>query len=636
MPFLNSKKAKIGFFLYLTALCAILVFLISNLTLAIDIFYRAKNAKRATLQAEDFVKKQQISEAKSSLSFAHKNLESAQTSFKRFSWLEFFPYLRIQYRAGSYLLSAVVKTTSSLLTTFDSADIILGSLKFGEIKDVSGINKKQKRLLLQNLYQSSPLLSRAKSQLELAELEINKIPKYGVLPPIKKYQEKFILQFSEVKKIQNTLVMASRLLPNLAGYPQEQTYFIMFQNNRELRPSGGFFGTYGILKLKDGEIENLKTDDPYNLDNKTKIVVTPPWQIPTLVNPDTKSWYLRDSNWSPDFTISAGKALWFYQEEGGREKNFAGVIAFTPTVLEYLIELTGPIKLEGFPLEFTKDNVVSLIQYQTGQRFAELGIKEEFRKEIIGELAKILLKRIFSLPKEKWPALFSVLQKALLEKHIFLYFKESEVQQFIEEQGWAGKIKNTNADYLFVVDTNCASLKTDEFIKRFYNYEIDLTKKEAEVKLSLTYKNESPGFSWKTTRYRNWNRVYVPNNSQLLEVSGQEQDLKYYGPNETPYEITQEELGKTVFGSFIVIEPGEEKTLTYKYKLPENLTKSLKDNYQIFWQKQGGVIKPNVRITILAEKKIKSFEPNFGKILDGKKIEFSWDLNQDREIDINF
>ncbi|MEW6407495.1 MAG: DUF4012 domain-containing protein [Patescibacteria group bacterium] len=635
MGILGSRKLKLGFFLYFLFLAVILSFCISNLSSAINTFYAAKNAKSAILQAQDFIKKQQISEASRALSFAMTNLNGAQISFKKLSWLEIFPYLRIQYRAGNHLLSAVAKTTSSLFTTLDTADVILGSLHFGKIKDVSSINKKQKKLLLQNLYQSAPILSRAKSQLGLAELEINKIPKYGVLPPIKKYQNEFTQQFSEIKKAQNAIVLASRLLPGLAGYPQEQTYFIMFQNNRELRPAGGFFGTYGILKLKDGEIKNLKTDDPYNLDNKAKISVTPPWQIPTLVNPDTKSWYLRDSNWSPDFPTSAEKALWFYQEEGGKEKDFVGVIGFTPTVLEYLIELTGPIKIEGFPLEFTSENVVSLIQYQTGQRFAELGIKEEFRKEIIGEVAKILLKRILALPKEAWPALFSVLQKSLLEKHIFLYFKESEIQEFIDEQNWAGKIQDAKNDYLFIVDSNCASLKTDEYIKRFFNYEIDLTQKEAQVKLSLTYKNESSGFSWKTTRYRNWNRIYVPKDSQLLQVSGQEQDLKYYGPNETPYEITKEH-NKTVFGSFVIIEPGDEKTLTYQYKLPENLSKSLKNNYQLYFQKQGGLIKPGFKITVITDKKIKSFLPDFGQKIDDKKIEFSGELNQDRQITIDF
>lgn len=614
---------------------AILVFLIANLALAINTFYAAKNAQTAVFTAYDFVKKQKVSEATAALNFALTNFEKAQASFKKLQWLEFFPYLRIQYRAANHLFSAATLTTSSLLTTADTGQTILGSLSYGKIKNVKGIGKKQKRLLLENLYQSAPILFRAKSQMDLAEIEINKIPKHGVLPPIKKYQKTFLDRMPEIKKAQSTVVLASRLLPSLAGYPQEKTYFIMFQNNRELRPAGGFFGTYGILKLKDGEIVSLKTDDPYNLDNKAKISITPPWQIPTLVNPDTKSWYLRDSNWSPDFPTTAQKALWFYHEEKGKERDFAGVIAFTPTVLEYLIELTGPIKIQDFPIEFTKENVVSLIQYQTGQRFSELGIKEEFRKEIIGELAKILLQRILSLPKEKWPALFSVLQKSLLEKHIFLYFQDSEVQNFAKEQDWAGEIKNVKTDYLSVIDTNCASLKTDEYIWRFYNHEIDLTKKEAEVKLILTYKNQSPGFSWKTTRYRNWNRIYVPQGSQLIQVLGQEQDPKYYGPNETLYEIT-EELGKTVFGSFISIEPGQEKTLTYQYKLPGKLSRVLKNHYQLYLQKQGGVIKPGLKVAVLTDRKIKSFEPDFGKEIDDKKIEFSWDLTQDREINVEF
>lgn len=628
-----SKKSKIIISIFVAIL--VMAFLIYSENAAANIYYHASIGKSALFYAQSAALKQDLSGMTLSLKLANDHFEAAQNSYHKLSFLRLVPFVSLQYRAGSHLLKSATLISSSLLSTTDVARDILGTITFRGIKTVGGLSVDQKKEILKNLYQSTPLIERAKSQIELAEIEINKIPKFGLLPPLSRYSDEARTQIPKAKAAFETLSFASKILPNLAGYPEPQVYFLMFQNNREMRPAGGFFGTYGEIKVKDGEIVSLKTNDPYNLDNRSKIFVQPPWQVPTLINPDTKSWHLRDSNWSPDFPTSAEKAMWFYHEEGGKEE-FNGVISFSPTFLEYLLELTGPISIKDFPREFTSENVVDLIQYQTGQRFAEIGLKEEFRKEIIGELAKVLLKKIFELPKEKWPNLLQVLQRSIAEKHILLYFKNPEVQQFVEKQNWTGKIKTTDKDFLMVVDANVASLKTDEFVWRFFDYTIDfLDKDQAEVKLKLTYKNNAPGFTWKTTRYRNWNRIYVPLGSELVKISGNEKDKKYYGPLETDYEII-EEAGRLSIGTFISIEPGEEETLSYEYKLPKDLTRSLKNNYKLYFQKQAGVIKPGLKATIVSHKKIKSFSPETGKLLEDNKIEFLWDLNEDREFDLRF
>ncbi|MFA5318027.1 MAG: DUF4012 domain-containing protein [Patescibacteria group bacterium] len=118
------------------------------------------------------------------------------------------------------------------------------------------------------------------------------------------------------------------LLHSLLFEEQEQVYLILLQNNTELRPTGGFIGNYGILKIKEGRITSLYIDDIYNLDKlaEEKLEIIPPEPLRKYFN--RERWFLRDINWSPDFSISAHRAWAMYLLEGGQEK-IDGIIAVT-------------------------------------------------------------------------------------------------------------------------------------------------------------------------------------------------------------------------------------------------------------------------------------------------------------------
>jgi hypothetical protein len=47
-----------------------------------------------------------------------------------------------------------------------------------------------------------------------------------------------------------------------------RTFLILFQNNLELRPGGGFIGSFGILKVKDGTVVEFSTHDTANFDGR--------------------------------------------------------------------------------------------------------------------------------------------------------------------------------------------------------------------------------------------------------------------------------------------------------------------------------------------------------------------------------
>jgi hypothetical protein len=451
----------------------------------------------------------------------------------------------------------------------------------------------------------------------LATIAINQTPQHGLLKPIREALKPFKENLPFIKEAITKIIPIAQVMPKVAGYPDEEVYLFLLQNNTELRPTGGFIGTYGILKIRDGEISSFLTDNSYNLDEKAvNLNIEPPWPL-TRYNKVYK-WYFRDSNWSPDFPTSAEKAIWFYNEEGGTEKNINGVIAVTPSLIESLIKITGDITIDG--VKFTSDNFVDMLQYQVEKGYLRQGVDESQRKEVIGELGRVIIDRLLKLPQTKWKDLWKTFEKDILGKQILIYLENDENENLLINQGWAGEIKNVDHDYLCVIDANLASLKSDPGVERTINYQIAKEGNKIKSKVSITYQNKGT-FSWKTTRYRTYVRVYAPPGSLLESILGTDEEKE-----------TKDDLKKTTFGTFVTIEPSETKTITFNYWLPDQfLEKFNKDGYKLLVQKQPGTSQHKLLVTINLGNPIKDFSPiDKGQKIDNNMVKFETNLAQDR------
>ncbi|MBU1167480.1 DUF4012 domain-containing protein [Patescibacteria group bacterium] len=593
----------------------------------------AMEGKSKLMEAQQAVEAQEFERAASLITESKKDFEKTDESIKKLKWVKVIPFARHQFIAAEHLMKGSLETVSALETVLNVADRIMSSVGDDGGGGIQDMDSEKKGEILKALRESSPELERAVSQFELAEMEFEQIPEKGVVEQIAEARSLIQEKLPQIKKIIKEVSAAAKLLPALAGYPEEQSYFILFENNTELRPAGGFIGTYGVSTIKNAEIVEFTTHDVYSLDKDANINVEPPWQIKKLVNPYLTSWNLRDANWSPDFPTAAQKAMWFYDIEGG-QKEFDGVVAITPDFIGYLLEITGPSQVPGFPYTFTHENIASQLEFHVERNYVSRGIDFHERKDIISDLAQVLIAKILTLPKEEWPKVFEVVQRAFLEKHLVLYIENEETENFLKEKNWAGDVKDVSGDFAMVVDANMASLKTDEFIERGFVYEADFSGDTHTAKMAMSYKNTSPGITWKTTRYRNWNRLYTPQGSELLSIEGNEQGSQFYNEPGQTYEV-MDELMKTAFGTFISIEPSEEKTLTYNYTLPDSAVS--KDEYTLYFQKQIGTIKPKLKVKLKFDRPVKSFAPaEYGEKVSDNEIEFNLDLQTDREFKVTF
>ena len=98
------------------------------------------------------------------------------------------------------------------------------------------------------------------------------------------------------------------------------TFIVLLQNNWELRPSGGFMGSYALVQFENNVLKDISVQDIYVPDGQIQGHVNPP--KPVLQAFQQGFWRLRDANWDPDFQKSAEN------EKGIPKKIFVANVSF--------------------------------------------------------------------------------------------------------------------------------------------------------------------------------------------------------------------------------------------------------------------------------------------------------------------
>lgn len=638
------KKVIIVFVVVIFTFCALLGFWgVFNINKAREVMDEAIAGKQSFEYAQVAVANQNFVLAAKDLDEANKHFDSARDKFARFKIYRIVPGVAKQIKAIDNLLLAGINLSSGLKQLVDLGaevtDII--STKEGSVS-FADITSEEKKEILKTLSESPADLHGLKSEIELAIYFIEEIPSQGVLKQIRDAIEPIKAQLPILQTIINQAIPAVETLPTILGYPNEKTYLFLLQNNRELRPTGGFIGTYGILKLNAGEISKFETDNVYNLDNAAADYITEPSPAPIAAHTTTQNWLLRNANWSPDFPTSARKAESKYLEEGGDELDIDGVIAVTPTFIEALLELTGSIEVDG--LEFTHENLFETLEHQVEFGFLKQGIDHSERKEIIGDLATVLLEQLMGFSKTELPELWETFTSQVDQKQILIYVHDPITQDLVIKQNWAGEMKSYHGDYLMFVDANMAALKTDNVMERNVSYSVEERGGDYIGKAQMNYKNTG-GFDGFHTRYRTHTRIYIPYGSELISSEGFLTGDKIQNGVPTDPDVYSESFTHangettryTVVAGFIAIEPGEEGYLRIEYKLPKLIEEQIQNGqYTLYVQKQAGTIAHGLQVSFDIGEEISSVSSlDISEIIGKNKMSSSTDLEIDRKYTIN-
>lgn len=390
-------------------------------------------------------------------------------------------------------------------------------------------------------------------------------------------------------------------LAEALGQSKAKKYLILFQNNTELRPAGGFPGSYALIGFNRGFLREFQVDDIYNIDGQAKKNIVPPAELQHI----TPTWGMRDANWFVNFPDSAEKVMQMYVENnGGPEVD--GVITITPAVIAKILEVLGPIALPQYDLVLDHQNFMAAIQEEV-----EYGENRQQPKQVLVDFTPKFIEKLSQQDKDQWFKIVQVLLKGVEQKHLLAYFRDPHLQKVAEENGLAGVVNQAeHSDYLLVTHSNIKGAKTDAVIDNHYALQAALNNDglvEHTLTITRTHRGGQTAYGFYNRQSFDYLRVLVPRGATLLNAQGPsranfspliknyssgdyvyDEDLKKYESGAT-YPITGvkqfEEAGKTVFGFWLFLRPGETKTVTLKYTTPRL---SSAGEYLLMVQKQPG------------------------------------------------
>lgn len=391
----------------------------------------------------------------------------------------------------------------------------------------------------------------------------------------------------------NAIAAFSKILPHtseLLGRESKKTYLFLFQNNMELRPTGGFIGSFALVTFDKGRLINIEVQDVYTADGQLKGHVEPPEPIKRHLN--EAAWFLRDSNWSPDFVTTARRAAWFIDKELGQQ--VYGVIGLDLELAKELTRAYGPLSLPDFNEQITANNLYEKTQYAVEGNFFP---GSRAKKDFLTALSRALLNEIFAAAekgeqKNLLPAAKAMLA-ALEGRHMAIWMDNPEVSSALQRVAWDGSLKTPRcrteasciADYMMTVDANLGVNKANYFLERSYSMELAVEKDSLVHQLTISYKNNSEPGGWPGGDYRNYLRVFAPQNADLSFAritnpqTGEQERLEV--------DEESERREKKSFGTLAVVPAKESRQVTFVWTTP--VAKIVGSQELIFlWQKQMG------------------------------------------------
>ncbi|MEK7680848.1 MAG: DUF4012 domain-containing protein [Patescibacteria group bacterium] len=425
----------------------------------------------------------------------------------------------------------------------------------------------------------------------------------------------------------------NNLLHEALGFNSPKTYLLLFLNNTEIRPGGGFIGAYAVVRVDKGTPEILKVEGTEILDNNSPDFTSmAPEPLKKYLG--IKKWKFRDSNWSPDFASSSKVSLDFFRKEGGVAANeINAVIGFTPTLLEEVLKISGSIKVNGEV--FTPENFVQKLEYEVEYGYVDKGLEFSDRKKILQDLTHALAARLRTDVFLRWSNYWALAERMLAEKQVLAFSEFAEAQNILNSKGWSGEMKASAGDYILWADANLAALKTDRVISRTLSYSTSKDKNGkyvGVVKMKYVHNGKFDDF---TTRYRTYGRIYLPIGSEFISVNGSMKGDKSKEPGVVDRGI---ENGRQWFGAFISIEPGKTGELAWQFYLSPQVASLIKDgDYELYVQKQAGALNNKLTLDLNFDKNVLFASPGEPKEKHGdNKYGFYGDFKTDMEFKVRY
>ncbi len=538
------------------------------------------------------------------------------------------------------ILSQTAAAERGVLTIFQTSKVVAAGVIFPD--------DKTQKAGVADVINLATEVSRVSQHLALISAQLNSISQSTRFPFTAKGVSDIVARgVTKLTSLRSVVGYTDRLLtlyPRIAGFRKKQTYLVLLQNSMELRPAGGFIGSLLVVSFVDGKVETLDVQDVYTADGQLKGHVDPPLPIREILGQE--HWYLRDSNWDPQFAVSGAQAAWFYEKELGQSVD--GVVAISLPMVTELLRLTGPIELLDFNERISESNFFAKSLLYTETDFFPGSTQ---KKDFLGALISALLTKITTDASLSSGGLLSVLTRSIQSRDLQFYFPDEELQSLITQWGWDGGVSVNRcqapynnipcvSDGIAVVDANLGVNKSNFFLKKEGVAQISLAENgDIEHIYTMSVHNGAPVVENGAGTYQGYTRFYIPPDAQIRSITldGTEvplRDSENPVPPPAPYWINEQQETLRVIHVPFAVAPRQTRQLTLHWVRPQAISFAEQGIYQLTLRKQAGVPSFPWRVVMTYPEGWQAISE--GAVAKPGSLEYNTDLTKDAEYRVLF
>lgn len=440
----------------------------------------------------------------------------------------------------------------------------------------------------------------------------------GLITDTQTYLKSFPDFSSEFKRV-------FRFLPQLLGVGKPANYLVIFQNEKEMRASGGLMTAYGLLTVNNGELsDEITAKDVWNLHDDLlaysiypKIYSTNGQLFLMTYNSRCGASITRpqDSGIYPDQYQTITTFLKYYDAAANHRRlasqypQYDHVIILNTFFASNLMKFVEPVEVPEYKLTVTSENMAQVLTdyFNTTAAFGK--VQTETRKDLIKVLATKLKDKFQELPADKLIDVAKSFLQNVISRHISFYSKDPNLQNYFDEMSFSGRVTRPaqyNGDYFMHSEAQYCALKSNFYVRDDVNIDVEIGGDSLITKtVKVDWRNEGisiinkqeviPGYIINPTGqypYAAWSRIIVPNGSVFLNSDGQKQSGTF---NYKPKQYYDKTIESFVFESVLqfrhVRKEGEDvkrKSIATKYRLPDNLNFNPETGYNTLLVKHAG------------------------------------------------
>ncbi|WP_436792504.1 DUF4012 domain-containing protein [Actinospongicola halichondriae] len=336
--------------------------------------------------------------------------------------------------------------------------------------DVSGLSKPEGGLDIARIRALTPTATTVVAALERAQRVIDDARTPWLVPPVADRVGEFADEIDEILPVARNASDALQIAPQLLGAERPQTYLVLVGNPAESRELGGFVASVGYLRADRGDLDFTSAG---SVTSANRAVAASGLQLegtfPAPLPSSDPVRYVQNWTNSVDFTATANVAAQL--GPAITDSPVDGVLYIDPYALALLLEVTGPVPIEGREPLAARDAVDYLLRDQyLAAEFEDDGE----RKDRLRDAAEAAFDELTSSSLPDPRRLADLLSPAARARRLLFTTFDETHHQLLERVGLRPPKDLGADDQLLVAQENLRANKLDAYLSRAIRYDLDI------------------------------------------------------------------------------------------------------------------------------------------------------------------